>query len=121
MPSVITVQDGSGATTTPDLILGYDTAYESRTIVHDTLDGGIAVSMIPPRPRAGTLHLFYMTETAANDAAQLHRIAAVFTLTTDERPTINMAYVVSGQIRVQLDDATRTRWTVDVGYQEVTQ
>lgn len=121
MADIITVQDGSGATTAPDLVLGYDTAYESRTIVHDTLDGGIAVSIIPPRPRAGTLRLFYKTETAANDAARLHLIPATFQLASTDRPTINMAFDVVGQVRVLLDEQTRNRWTVEVGYQEVTQ
>lgn len=119
MTNTITVQDGSGATTTPALILGYDTSSQSRNRVFDTLDGGILVAVYPTRPRAGTLRLFYLEETAAATARDLHTREATFTLASTERPSINMAYAVFGAVRLELDPETRDRWTVEVGYQEI--
>lgn len=117
--NTITVQDGTGDTTVPDLVVGYETTREARTLIHDTLDGGIAVSLIPPRPRSGTLRLFYRSETAAKAAMDLHGRETSFGLESTERPTIDMSYVVTGSVRVALDEATLDRWTVDVGYQEI--
>lgn len=117
--NTITVQDGTGATTSPVLVLGYETARESRNIVHDTLDGGIAVSMIPPRPRSGVLRLFYLDEATAAAALELHGRDAYFTLDSDERPSISMAYIIRDALELRLDEDTRERWTLDVGYQEI--
>lgn len=118
--NTITVQDGTAASTTPDLVLGYETARSTRTIVHDTLDGGIAVSLIAPRPRAGTLRLFYKDQADAFAALELHARLSTFALVSTERPLINMVYTVAGSdARLQLDPQTRGRWTVDVPYQEV--
>ena len=119
MSTTIRAQDGSGASTAPFMVLGYETARESRNLVHDTLDGGIAVALYVPRPRSGTLRLFYLTEADAAAAATLHARNTSFTLESTDRTTINMAYVTVGTTRTALDDATRNRWTVDVGYQEV--
>jgi hypothetical protein len=120
MTNTIVVQDGSGGSTVPVLVLGYEAEQSSRNIVHDTLDGGIMVSLIPPRPRSGTLRLFYPSEAAADAARLLHRRPAPFTLTSTERTTINMSYVTAGPARIVLDDQTRNAWVVEVGFQEVT-
>lgn len=118
--NTITVQDGTGASTAPALILGYQTARTSRSIVHDTLDGGIAVSLIPPRPRSGTLRLFYTEQADAFAALELHARVSTFALVSDERAPINMVYTVAGSdLRLELDEQTRHRWTLDVPYQEV--
>lgn len=120
MSTTITVQDGTGAQTTPDLVLGYEAARQTRSIVHDTLDGGIAVSLIPPRPRSGILRLFYKDQAAAFAAMDLHSRVSTFNLVSTERPPINMVFVAApSDIRVQLDPETRNVWTVDVPYQEV--
>lgn len=120
MTDTITAQDGTAAATTPVLVLGYDTTRESRNIVHDTLDGGIAVVMIPPRPRSGELRLFYPAESDARDAAELLARDTSFLLVSTERPTIGMTFVLSGRLRTELDDRTRNAWTVTAGYQEIT-
>lgn len=116
--NTITVQDGSAASTSPDLILGYETTRTSRNLVHDTLDGAIAVSIYPTRPRAGTLELFYRDEAAATAALQLHARDATFALTSDERD-ISMLFIVVGEVGFALDEDTRDHWVVAVGYQEI--
>ena len=120
MGSLITVNDGSGTSTSPALVLGYDTQRASQNIVHDIIGGGIAVSLIRPRPRAGTLELFYLTEAAAFAALDLHSIESTFSLADSDRPAVNMTYALDGSgVQVALDPETRNRWIVSVSYQEV--
>lgn len=119
MASLITVNDGTSTTTSPVLVLGYQTSRESQNVVHDLIGGGIAVTLVRPRPRAGTLELFYVTEAAAHAAAELHAGETSFTFTDTERTTVAMTYVVDGSVGVELDDESREYWTVSVDYQEV--
>ena len=116
--NTITAGDASGSTT-PTLILEYVTARQSRTIVHDTLDGGIAVSTKPARPRAGTLRLFYPVEGDAIAALNLFARDTTYTLSTPDRPSLDMTFVTEGNIELELNDETRHSWRVSVGYQEV--
>lgn len=119
MSTVITVNDASTDTTTPTLVLGYESSRESRNVVHDLIGGGIAVTLIEPRPRKGSLELFYLTETTAAAALELHTRETSYTLTSTDRASISMTYVVDGAITIRLDDEGRRRWVVTVGYQEV--
>ena len=118
MPTTITAVS-TEATTSPELVLGYQTSRESRNIVHDLISGRIAVTMVGPRPRAGVLELFYLTENDAFDAMNLHATESMFTLYDSDRPAVNMTYVIDGSVELELDDETRDRWVVSVGYQEV--
>lgn len=109
------------ATTSPDLVLGYATDRAGRNIVHDLLGGdGIAVVLIAPRPRSGTLELFYTDEADAWAALELHTSTAdSFTLADTDRPAIGMAYVLdSSGVSLALDEETRDHWVVSVNYQE---
>ena len=119
MTATITVNDGTNRTTTPLLILGYETAYASRSVVTDLLNGDLAVSILAPRPRNGVLELLYQTEASAFTAVSLHRVATTFTLIETTTPSIGMTYVLDGDLAVRLDDATRLVWVVSVTYQEV--
>lgn len=107
------------AETHPDLVLGYATSVESRNVIHDLIDGSIAVTLVAARPRAGTLELFYVDEAEAWAALSMHRSADSFTIVDSDRPDIGMTYVVDGRIGLALDDSTRDHWQVSVGYQEV--
>lgn len=118
MANLITANDGTSDTTAPTLVLGYETEQESQNIVDDIIGGGIAVVLIRPRPRSGTLELFYPDEDDADECRQMHARETSFQLITD-RSTIAMTYVVSGRIRVALDDETRDHWVVSVDYQEI--
>lgn len=118
MASLITVTSDS-TTISPALVLGYETSRESQNTVHDIIGGGIAVTLVRPRPRSGTLELFFLTEGDAFDAMTKHSLESSFTLSDTDRPSVNMTYVVSGALDLRLDEATRTRWVLSVGYQEV--
>lgn len=119
MTSVISVNDGTSSTISPTLVLGYETSRESLNIVHDLIGGGIAVTLVRPRPRAGTLEFFFTSEADAFDALTKHSRETTFTLADTDRASVNMTYVVDGSTNLALDNATRTRWVVRVGYQEV--
>lgn len=119
MVSLITANDGTTNTTSPLVVLGYQTARESQNIVHDLIGGGIAVTLIRPRPRKGTLELGYLLEADAAAALALHARETTFTLTDSDRASVTMTYVVDGSISLELFDETRDRWVVSVDYQEV--
>lgn len=114
-----TITASVGGVTLPLLVTGYDTARQSRNIVHDLLSDDIAVILVPARPRSGTLELLYDDETNARGALDLHGQASTFDLVSDERESVNMTYVVDGEVRLTLEDETRSLWLLAVGYQEV--
>jgi len=119
MASLITVNDGTTGSISPALVLGYQARRESRNIVHDIIGGGIALTLIRPRPRSGTLELFFLTEDDAFAALTKHALETTFTLSDADRPSVGMTYALSGGIDIRLDQATRVRWVVAVDYQEV--
>ncbi len=119
MASLITAGDGTGNTTSPALVLGFEATQESLNIVHDIIGGGVGVTLVRPRPRSGTLSLLYLTEADADAARLLHGRETTFTLTDADRPTLTMTYAVNGTIGIALDSQGRRRWTVDVGFQEL--
>lgn len=119
MSVTISAGDGSGSTTPLTILSPYETTWSSRNVVHDLIGGGIAVSLVTPRPRSGELELLYETETDAFNAAALHRAETTFTLTDDGTPHVGMSYVVDGEIAVRLDEDTLVAWIVRIGYQEI--
>lgn len=119
MTSLITVNDGTGATISPLLVLGYETDRESQNIIHDIIGGGIGVTLIRPRPRSGTLELLFNAEGPSKNAMDLLSRETTFTLSDTDLDSVAMAFVPSGSIGLALDSATRKEWTVSVDYQEV--
>lgn len=139
MTATIIANNGAGSTS-PVLVIGYDTERPIRNIVHDLIGGDIAAVLAPARPRAGDLQLLYTdgtppsgyawvdgyyvpaipgVESEAWAAFNLHAEATTFTLTETERPEVGMSYVVVGNPRLTLDSQTRNAWVVTVPYQEV--
>lgn len=117
MSATIT-RNADAASTTPTLVLGYETRREGRNTVHDLIGGGIAVALANARPRAGTLTLFYPHEADAWAALALFDAETTFTLTSTDRPSIGMTFVTMGS-DLALDDRTRDHWQLDIEYQEV--
>lgn len=114
----IITRTSDAASTEPLLVLGYETARESGTVVHEVIGGGIAVTLAPAAPRSGTLQLLYASETAAFAALNLHSAPSVFELSDVDRDPVGMTYVVKGVIALALTD-DREHFEVTVGYQEV--
>ncbi|GAA5205870.1 hypothetical protein [Microbacterium kyungheense] len=110
-----------GATTTPDMFaLPYEIVDESRNVETDLIGGGMAITLVPPRPAAGELTLIYATETDARAARQLHRARSAFTLDDTENPAAGMTYAIGrGGVRLALDEATQDAWVLTVSFREV--
>jgi hypothetical protein len=119
MTATIAATDGSG-TTTPMMVLSpWETRRTSRNTVHNLTGGGIAVSLVAPQPRSGTMSLLYPDEASAFACLELHAHETAFTLTETDRPHVSMTYVLDGDASVELDPATRELFTVTISYQEV--
>lgn len=119
MTTTITATE-SGLTTTPDVMTRYEVGLASQNIIHDVSGGGnVAVSLIEPRPRSGTLELVYKDEASARAAFEMHGLAEAFELSDTDIPRAAMTYVIDGNLSLVLDAATRSVWLLTVGFQEV--
>lgn len=114
----ITASNGAG-TTSPLAVTGYSTQRQTRTVIHDLLDGGIAVSYVPLRPRSGTLVSVYQDKTEAWAAYALYAASDTFSYTNTELPEVGMTFVLDGRLSIEPDDEVPGVWYVDAGYQEV--
>lgn len=119
MSATISAGNGAGTTSPLTILSPWETAWRSRNVIHDLVGGGIAVSLVTPRPRNGSMDLLYDTEAAAFAAAELHLQETTFTLTETDPASVSMTYVVDGDIRVRLDESSLLAWVVTVSYQEV--
>jgi hypothetical protein len=119
MTTITRIYPDATETTTPELVDGYSATRTTGNVIIPILGGGIAVTMRPAQPRSGTLRLFYPDEADAAAAAAMHALVGTFTLTSDERDSIEMTFATSGQITIELDDETRDLWVVSVDYQEL--
>lgn len=102
----------------PLMVLGYDWERQGRNTIHETLSGQ-AVTLRPAGLRKGTLQYLFADEAAALEAEDVHAIADALTLADSDRPALGMRYVLEGSIRLTLDPQTRHRWTVAVGFRQV--
>lgn len=101
------------------LIESYGVTSEARTVSHSILDGPPVHTLRPAGPDAGTLTLLFIDETPARDCYSAHKLAAVFAIADTTRALLNFRYVVAGELRMQLDSATRERWLVTIPFQAV--
>lgn len=116
--------EGVWSSTFPRLVLGVEARRESANIAHDLVGGGVAVSLLFPRPRSGVMRLLYMDQAAAYEALALLSRRCLFFYNEDYldpgQHAADMTFSVVGQgTSVALDATTRRRWLVDVEYQEV--
>jgi hypothetical protein len=118
-----TITDGT-TTITPELVLSVAATQQGGTVFHDIIgdvqspDPVIVATVRPARPRAGTLELFFLDAESAEACRALHESPSLFTFDDTDQPTRSMTYGVTS-ISPALDDQTRMRWIVTVGYQEV--
>ena len=113
-----TISNGTTALT-PVLVLDYATARSGRSVVHDVLGSGSPdVTLRPMASRSGVLNLFVLTAADAQAMEALHLTGAPMTY-TDPDGFGSMRYVVDGSVSVTYLAETN-RWTVAVGYREVT-
>jgi hypothetical protein len=119
-----TVITSGSETIEPTIIDGYSSGRESRNIVHPILGRSEPdVTLRPANLRTGTLTLGFEGPTSEIDSLEaetLHATGGVFAVVSTDRGTVEMSYVVNGQISRTLEDETRDAWLVTVDYQEVT-
>lgn len=117
----------SSASISPDLILGYESSRTSGAVVHPIV-GRPAPDVTLRRAglRRGRMQLGFLgedAESASADAETALSAAAVFSLVSDDRSTIQMRFVLpsTGAITRQLDPDTRETWSVTFDWQEVSE
>jgi hypothetical protein len=115
---VSTITDGA-TTLTPILVLGHTVEAESRNVVHRILGGGVDVTLRDALPRSGTLSVLCADAAAGYAMLAMHRAGSVLTLTDVDVPEVNMTYVVSGPVRLNLDEDTRELYVLEAEFQEV--
>lgn len=117
-----TITDGI-VTVTPTLIDGYESTRRSGSLFHEV--PGLEwpdVVLRPSGPRTGRLRLVFADASAESDsltAELLHAAGGVLTLISTERTSVDMDYVVSGDIIRALDPVTRDAWVLTVDFTEV--
>lgn len=111
----------NSTTITPLLVLGWESAQETRNVVHEIIGKSSPdVTLRSAKSRTGTLHTLWDNAADAETCRALHAQEGTFTLASDEIAQLDMTYVVSGAITVLLDEESRALWTVDVDFIEVT-
>lgn len=113
-----TVTDGS-ITLTARLRLDFSNVYESRNRIHELLGGGVAVTFGGQPLRTGTLSLLFTSESDAQSALEMHRSGYVFQVADTAKPSLNMTYVVAGQMEAAYQEDSSDAWIVNVDVQEV--
>lgn len=108
----------------PTLVLGYsDAARPAMSLVHEVLGReDDDVTLRPAKLRRGTLTVGFRSATSETDSSTAETLLAssqLFSLVSDERPTLAMTAVVQGEISRQLDDESRDAWILTFGFHEV--
>ncbi len=115
---MITISDGD-ATFSPILLTGYEVTSETRNIAHRIIGRSSPdYSLGEDSTRSGTLQMLFADEEEAHSAAAILRATAVFTLTDDDTPEIDMAFIRQGTLRIRVTE-TRREWLLECGFQEV--
>lgn len=111
----------AGATTiTPDLVLDYEARSETSNTIHEVLNSDArAITLGVESLRAGTLNLYFATQTAAWAAHTFLKTSTLFTLASTDATVIGMRFVREGRMSIEIDTRTMTRWLLHVNYQEV--
>lgn len=113
-----TISDGTD-TLTATVMDGYNATRQSRTVLHPILGSNApAVSLREAALRSGTHRLMFQTLTVAEDALAMLGSGYELTLADTDRANVAMTFVVSGDLRLELDDETRDLWVIEFEYQE---
>ena len=109
-----------GSTTvTPQAVLGYTSTQQTGNVLHDVLGrSDFDVTFGVAGLRSVTFKFLFPTLAAALTCRNLHAAVGKITLTDTDLPDLNMVYVPSGAIAVELDDDSQ-KWFVTVDAQEV--
>ena len=112
----------STGTIVPNIIDGYSSTRPGGTVVHPIAGSSSPdVTLRPAGTRTGTLRLVFEDEAESAAAEAALCAPEIFTLTSTDRPTLPMSFVIpeSGRIERELDDGTRDAWVLRIDFQEV--
>lgn len=123
IPRIQTIETTPQATY-PNLVLGEEARRDSLNIVHDVVGGGVAISLLEPRTRSGSLRLFYGDRAAAYYAFDLLSRPVTFSflenyVSPNPSPRDMLFAVDETGVSIERDELTRRRWIVTVGFQEL--
>lgn len=109
----------------PDLVLGWDTARPSQSVVH-RIPGRESRPVFTLREhgsREGTLRLFYRAQAdAAEVDAALAEVAYLWVIDAGtDAPGSPMSFYATGDVRVTAAGDNDRPWVVEVGFTEVIQ
>lgn len=114
-----TIISNTSLSVVPTMVLGWNSEQPSTTQIHPIIGSEVPdVTTRPALKRSGTLNLLFDTELGAYECRIMLTEAGIFALSTTDLDHVDMQFVVSGTVKVELD-ATLTRWIVNVAYQEV--
>lgn len=115
-----TITSSLGGTATPDLVLGYEATSESLNVVHKIIGRSDPdITLRGDGLRSGSLEQFYLSRASAWAARTLQAAAATFTVVDSTLTELNMTFVRTGRMSIELDSDTATRWILTVDYQEI--
>jgi len=114
-----TISNGA-VSATPRLVVGLSTIRRGRNVVKDLVGTEeVAVDLRTAGKRSGTIVYLFESQADGVAAEQLHAAAAKITLTEPLWPSGGMAYVVDGDIALELDEDTQTVYLLAVDFREV--
>jgi hypothetical protein len=115
----VTAQDGTGDSFEPIMLTQWDTSAESANIVHNLIDGAIAVTLVGDRLRSGNITFLFDDDNEVEQARALLARPTSFALNDTIRPVVNMTFVRQGMLSPVVHDVVREMWEFTVGFQEV--
>lgn len=107
-------------TVIPVQVLGYSATRQARNLTHNIIgQSAPAVTFKPAGLRTGTLKLLVLKLADALAAENLHTGTGICHLVDTDLPLLGMNYVATGSVVVELDEDTRSLWTVSIDFEEV--
>lgn len=110
----------SASSLSPETVTGWTSTREANNLIHTIIGRADPdVTMKPAGLRTGTLEMLFLTLPLALAAESLHAGEGVLHLQDSDHAALEMYYVASGAIELELDDETRSLWLLRVDFQEV--
>lgn len=114
-----TITRGSSSVT-PLLITGYKSTRKAGNIIHPIISRADPdVTLKAAGLRTGTLVALCSSHAQALQLEDINAGEGVCQLVDVDVPALGMYYVASGNIELELEDETRSRWLVSVDFTEV--
>lgn len=110
-----------GTTTTiiPDFVAGYAATYPTRNVLHAALNRRTRTATVNGSGlRTGTLTILFVDEDDKTNAVEILNSPAVFQLSSSDLNSIDMLFVIAGNVTEQLDPEAQAGWLVTFDLEE---